>query len=235
MVDAELAQSNPDLRPGPCARLSVSDTGKGMDATTLERIFDPFFTTKEVGKRTGLGLSVAHGIMKNCQGAIQVVSRPGQGTTFMLYFPAASGERTEAPAPVTPVELQHGKGRRILFLDDEQALVVMASHVLERRGYYVTGLSRAAEALAMIRRQAGAFDLVVADYNMPDSSGIDVVREIWKLRADLPVIMTSENVSEELEAEAEALGLHTSLHKPYTMEEVCKAVHDRLHPSGETS
>lgn len=227
-VDVAQARAQADLRPGPYARLTVSDTGKGMDAATLERIFDPFFTTKEVGQGTGLGLSVVHGIMKHHQGAILVASQPGQGTTFELYFPAAASAISDDQAPSAPAALPRGQGQHVLYLDDEEPLVILITRLLERLGYRVTGFTRATDALAALEAGPGAFDILVTDYNMPGASGLDVARATAKLRSDLPVLLASGFITDDLRAKAAQAGVRQVLYKPNTVEELCASIHHLL-------
>ncbi|MEO5961538.1 MAG: ATP-binding protein, partial [Opitutaceae bacterium] len=165
-VDAGLARTQPDLRPGSYVRLSVSDTGHGMAKATLDRIFEPFFTTKAPGEGTGLGLAVVHGIMRTHDGAITVYSEPGQGTKFHLYFPAHLGPRV-ADAGVKAPPVPHGKGERVLYLDDEKLLAEMGGKILQRLGYKPEIFSTAADALAAFRAQPEKFDLVATDMTMP--------------------------------------------------------------------
>ena len=226
-----LASGSTGLRPGRYVRLTMSDTGKGMDTATLERIFDPFFTTKATGQGTGLGLSVVHGIMKSHNGTIRVTSQPGQGATFELYFPAAPEEPPSAPVPATPVELPTVQGQHILFLDDEEPLVRVATRTLGRRGYRVTGFTRVVDALGAFRAAPGDFDLIVTDYNMPGTSGIEIAREAKQLRPGLPVVLTSGYITAELQSEANAVGVRWLLPKPYWMEEFCRLLQDVLQPT----
>ena len=136
-VDEDFARTHPDLRLGRYVRLSLSDTGVGMTAETLERIFEPFFTTKDPGRGTGLGLSVVHGIVKASDGAITVYSEPGHGTTFHLYFPAIDLEPS-ASTEDRP-DIARGTGERVLLVDDEEILVTLGQRFLratrlQRRG-----------------------------------------------------------------------------------------------------
>ncbi len=222
-LDATAANRLAGLKPGRMACLSVTDTGKGMDAATLERIFDPFFTTKERGKGTGLGLSVVHGIVQGHDGAITVASQPGRGTTFQVYFPAAAASVEAAPALVSaPVR---GDGQHILFLDDEEPLVYLATRMLERLGYRVTGFTRAVDAVGAFRDNPAQFDLVIADLNMPGASGLEVAADVLKLRPDLPVVLCSGHVTEDLRQRARNAGIREVLYKPNTMEELSEAIH----------
>jgi PAS domain S-box-containing protein len=225
-VDADLVRSHPNLQPGRHARISVTDTGKGMDAATLERIFEPFFTTKGPGQGTGLGLSVVHGIMRLHQGTITVQSAPGSGTRFDLYFPTVTP--ATQPRFTPPSQLAHGSGQHVLYLDDEEQLVFLTTRVLQRSGYRVSGFSRPSEALAAFRAQPDQFDLVVTDYNMPGMSGLQVASELLKLRPDLPVVLASGYLTDELRAEAALTGIRHTLYKPETVEGLCNAVHQFL-------
>jgi PAS domain S-box-containing protein len=220
--DQRFLQLHPDLQPGSYARLSVADTGHGMDALTKSRIFEPFFTTKPIGKGTGLGLSVVHGIVKAHGGAITVQSQVGRGSTFLVYFPGQ-------PSPIVPpmpieVEVPTGSGESILLLDDEPALMSAAQRLLTRLNYRVMACSNAREALRLCQRNPGGIDLVITDLTMPELNGLEVARELRKLRPDLPVILASgfsAELTEELLAEA---GICELLEKPVSREALAKAV-----------
>ena len=196
-----------------------------MDAPLLERIFDPFFTTKAPGEGTGLGLSVVHGIVKDHGGTIRVESALGRGTTFEILLPAV-----EAPADVTAGEAPRvlgGRGQRLLYLDDEEPLVRMTQRLLGRLGYRVKGFTRADEAVEALRREPSAFDVVLTDYNMPGLTGLQVARLVASIRADLPVILTSGYVSDDLRERAALVGIKHVIYKPNTIEEMCAAI-DKL-------
>ena len=207
------------LPAGPCAHLQVSDNGRGMDEATRERIFEPFFTTKPIGQGTGLGLSVVHGIIAAHGGEITVHSRPGQGSCFDVYLPL-----TDAPAAVAPpgasVRLPAGRGQHVLCVDDDEVMLLMTGQLLERAGYCVTSLPRVADALAALRQAPQAFDLVVTDFNMPDGSGLDVAREALQQRPDLPVVLSSGYLPEDLRTEALAAGVRAILMKEHTVDEL---------------
>ncbi|MFZ5864150.1 MAG: PAS domain-containing protein [Nitrospirota bacterium] len=208
--------------PGRYTRLRVADTGNGMDQATLDRIFEPFFTTKGVGEGTGLGLAVVDGIVKGHDGVIRVSSTPGIGTVFDLYFPAVEGA-AEAHGVVAS-ELQRGRGQRILYLDDEEALVHLATRLLGRMGYSVTGCTDAAEALETFHADPAAFDLVVTDLNMPGVSGVDVAAQMLRERPELPIALTSGYVTEDLRAQALTLGIREVIYKPNTVADLVTAL-----------
>lgn len=210
------------LQPGNFVCLSVRDTGIGMDAATRARIFEPFFTTKEPGKGTGLGLSVVHGIVLGHDGAIAVHSTPGQGTNFEIYFPASAAleETDAAPRPAL-----RGQGQHILFLDDEVPLVALAQRMLERRGYRFTGCTHAAEALRAFAEKPDTFHLVITDLSMPGTSGLHFAGDILKLRPDVPVVLCSGHVTEELRENARRAGIREVLYKPNNIEEFAETIH----------
>ena len=225
-LDAAAAGRLTGLRPGLFACLSVRDTGKGMDAALIERIFDPFFTTKEPGKGTGLGLSVVHGVVVGHDGAITVASQPGQGATFQVYFPAAAGIADSGIASAKSAP--QGQGQHVLFLDDEEALVFLATRMLERLGYRVTGFTQAAAAVQAFRANPGQFDVVITDLNMPGASGLVVARELLTVRPDLRVLLCSGHVTEQLKEQAHGEGIRHVLYKPNTMEEFGGVLHQLI-------
>ena len=234
MLDTSFAQAHPALRglhaahPGRTVRVSITDNGPGMDAPTLERIFEPFFTTKPIDEGTGLGLSVVHGIVQTHEGAITVESRPGKGATFVVYLPTVQAGVAQAPGePVTEMlatQVDASDGRRILYLDDDASLVSLVSRLLGRQGYRVSGFIDQQEALAAIRENPAAFDLVVTDYNMPGMSGLEVARAIREMRADLPVAVASGVVDEALQVQAGGAGVRELIFKASAAEAFCAAI-----------
>jgi PAS domain S-box-containing protein len=243
------------LRDGRYVAVSVADTGSGMDASTLERIFEPFFTTKPVGQGTGLGLAVVHGVMRNHAGATDVRSEPGRGSVFTLYFPVLPTPDTaegadapdappsdaraaaaapdagprQAPAPAA----DEGRGRHVLYVDDDHALVFLVRRLLTRRGYRVTGLTDPSEAEQALRDTPDAFDLLVTDYNMPGYSGVDLVRNAKTIRPDLPVALASGHITTEIEVAAREAGALELIYKPNDVEELCATVQRLVARPGE--
>lgn len=211
------------IEPGIYAMITVSDTGKSMNSQTLARIFDPFFTTKSPGEGTGLGLSVVHSIIKSHGGAVLVESEPGLGTRFKLYFAATELPLDSAPDEVANVPL--GGGQHILYVDDEEALVLVVNKMLTRMGYVMSGFTRPEEALEFYRQQASRIDLVVTDYSMPRMSGLDFARKALEVNADAAVILTSGYVTDKLVQDAEAIGIKQVMYKANTVEEICEIVH----------
>ncbi len=227
MIDADFARTHADLRVGYYARLTVSDTGQGMSSETLEHIFEPFFTTKEIGKGSGLGLAVVHGIIRSHRGAILVQSKPGEGTTFELYFPAApiTHALSPGPAPIAEPASCAGQNQRILLVDDEEPLVRVLAMLLERRQFRVAGFTRAETALAAFQATPDQFDLVITDYNMPGFSGVELARKIHQLRPQTPVLLASGFVTDQLRREAESAGVAQIIGKPMGPDELLQIIH----------
>ncbi len=228
------------LAPGAYARLSVRDDGCGMDEATLARVFEPFFTTKPVGRGTGLGLSVVHGIVTAHGGAITVRSKPGAGSSFVLYFPCVepdSPQAVAAPASdfaVLDTGAQHlaVAGRpHVLYIDDDEVMLLLVERLLGRLGCRVTCCQDPRRALALVRERPREFDLVVSDFNMPQCSGLEVAGAVARLRPELPVIISSGHVTQELHAEMQRSGVRALIHKENTLEELGQAVQRVLQPA----
>jgi nitrogen-specific signal transduction histidine kinase/CheY-like chemotaxis protein len=217
-----------DLAAGRYVCLAISDNGCGMEAAISLRIFDPFFTTKPVGRGTGLGLPIVHGIVHDHGGAIAVSSEPGRGTRFEVYLPAVPAQASAAPDD-SPVPTQSGQGQHVLYLDDEDALVFLVTRYLRRLGYRVTGYSDPAEAVREFTAHPEQFDVVVTDLSMPGMSGFDVVKAMRYQRPGVPVIMMSGFVRPEDRERAAVLGVNQLLFKPSTVDELGQAIDRELH------
>ena len=224
-----MVASHVDLREGLYVRLSVRDTGAGMDQDTLTRVFDPFFTTKDPGEGTGLGLAVVHGIVQEHDGAVMVSSTPGRGSVFHLFFPAMSQPQAgPAPRPERG-ELARGHGEHVLFLDDEPAIAHAGRRLLERLGYRVSAYTSPQEALAAFRERPAEFDLLVSDLTMPGMTGVELARELRRLRPDLPVVLTSGYTSVPA-LEGAGLEVDELLAKPFAIETLAQVLARVLQP-----
>ena len=205
-------RSRVDRQPGYYTRISISDTGCGMERSTLERIYDPYFTTKAPGEGTGLGLFLVHGIVKSHDGFIDVYSEAGMGTKFQIYLPIAEAgaEGTQSlPADVAMPGTGH-----ILLIDDEEAITAMLKDLLEDLGYCVTISNSSVDALSLFRANPGAYDLVITDQTMPHLTGIELAKSMTQLRAEIPVILCSGFCDLMTDEESRALGIRRIVTKP---------------------
>jgi len=226
VVDAAYASTHPRLRVGVYARLSVSDTGSGMDPARLQRIFEPFFTTKPIGEGTGLGLAVVHGIMDSHDGVITVYSQPGEGTVFHLYFPAHAGEETAST--IAEDTMPRGHGERVLFVDDEELLALLGQEILAALGYDVEFTTQPLAALAMVRANPSRFALVLTDQTMPEMTGLTLADHLQKVRPGLPIILTTGNGLSLTPARLAAAGVLQLLPKPTALHSLAMAVKSAL-------
>ncbi len=198
-----------------CLKLSISDTGRGMSQEVLVRIFDPYYTTKEKGEGTGLGLAVVQGIVRACGGAIRVESEEGAGSRFHLYFPCCDVGCTQTMAQHS-FEMPQGT-ERILFVDDEETLAVMAGEMLKKLGYRVKVMTGSVEAFRDFRSQPYNYDLIITDQTMPDMTGMDLAREILSERPSLPIILYTGYSTSIDGGEVRAIGIREFMMKPLSM------------------
>jgi CheY-like chemotaxis protein len=217
---------HPDLKPGNYVKMTVKDTGHGMDKVTMEKIFNPYFTTKEKGVGTGLGLAVLHGIVQEHGGVITVDSEPGKGTVFDIYFPAI--QQTEVPETRVREKEIRGGHEHILLVDDEEILVEMIKKMLERMGYSVETRTSSVEALALFSAQSERYDLVVTDMTMPNMTGEKLAVELIKIRPDIPIILCTGYSETFLEERVKNIGIKTLVMKPILRTELAKAIQDVL-------
>lgn len=219
-----------NLEPGVYMKLTVSDTGHGMEQKVKERIFDPFFTTKATGEGMGMGLAVIHGIVKTCGGDIQVESKPGRGTAFHLFFPCIDFEKKEPQKrkEITIKEPIPGGNERLLFVDDEQMLVEVHQEILELLGYNVMAVRSGFEALELFNDDPEIFDLVITDHAMPGMTGIELSRKLLKIRADIPIILCTGLTKTTISQEAKDAGISEFVMKPIIMKDLAVLIRDVL-------
>jgi CheY-like chemotaxis protein len=214
-----------ELRPGQYVRLTVSDTGHGMTPEVMARIFEPFFTTKSIGEGTGMGLAVIHGIITNHDGAITVESTPGNGTTFRVYLPTTEITQHAEEAPDEPLP---GGTERILFVDDEEALVQLGQRLLTRLGYTVTACQSSVEALQRFQQAPQTFDLVMTDQTMPEMTGEQLSYELRQLQLDIPIIMCTGFSRTRDAATWRAAGIDALCMKPLVARQIARTIRQVL-------
>jgi CheY-like chemotaxis protein/two-component sensor histidine kinase len=220
-VDQKSAERIPNLKKGDYIRLTISDTGYGMDIKTQERIFEPFFTRKEVGSGSGLGLSVVHGIINNYGGAIVVDSNPGEGTTFTIYLPKYGAD----PLGSEKSDKKPAKGdEHILFVDDEPEIIFMGKKMLENLGYTVTIKSDSLSALEEFKNNPKRYSLLVTDQNMPKIPGTELASRMKEIRPGLKVIIITgyaDNLSEDMLSQS---GISEVILKPMRLDDFSKII-----------
>jgi CheY-like chemotaxis protein len=212
--------------PGRYVRLSVRDTGTGIDAETQAHIFEPFFTTKERGKGTGLGLATVYGIVKQSGGYIGVESEPGKGTTFDVYLPRVDDEAEPVKPPVPPAAASGGN--TILVVEDEDALREVAREVLESNGYHVLTAASGKEALTVAAAHPEPVRLLLTDVVMPGMSGQELAERLRPERPEMSVLFMT-GYSDDVVAQRGTLALGTRLlAKPFSVAALAQSVHEAL-------
>ncbi len=220
----------PDAMLGEYLQLMVKDTGVGMSPDVMKRVFEPFFTTREVGKGTGMGLAVVYGIVNDLQGTITVESASGVGSTFRVLLPKIKTaiEKEQVPTVVAPRGTE-----RILFVDDEQMLLEWGQASLERLGYSVVALTDSTEALRTFSSDPSRFDLIVTDQTMSGLTGVQLAKELLKIRHDIPIILcTGHSEAVSLET-AKDVGIRQFLMKPFAKQELAQAIRRVLDTNAE--
>jgi CheY-like chemotaxis protein len=215
----------PGVQPGDFVQLSIGDTGTGIAPELLGKIFDPYFTTKEIGKGTGMGLSIIHGIVKSYGGCVSFHSHPGEGTVFQVLLPIMAAESVVEDGPEEIVQLGN---ERILFIDDEELLAEMGKSMLERLGYQVTVQSSSLEALATFQNQPDTFDLVITDQTMPGMTGSDLARRMLQIRPGMPIILCTGYSSLITEEKARSLGIKAFAMKPLARKDIAAIIRKAL-------
>jgi CheY-like chemotaxis protein len=208
----------------------VSDTGSGMDAETLDHIFEPFFTTKEVGKGTGLGLSMVFGIVKQNHGYLEVVSRPGHGTTFMIYLPRHESVREDLKPGISPAAKLEGS-ETILLVEDEDALRTLLCRFFRLFGYNVLEARHGGEALLLSEQHQGPIHLMVTDVVMPQMSGKELADRLTPLHPEMTVFFMSGYTDSDLSAYGAPESSQHFLPKPFRPMDLVKKVRDSLDAS----
>ncbi len=205
------------VQPGVFVQLSIADTGSGISPDIKKKIFDPYFTTKEVGKGTGMGLAIIHGIAKNYGGFVTFDSQPGEGSVFHVYLPAIAdvAQHETKSLDLIPVGNEH-----ILFIDDEEILAEMGKQLLERLGYRVTVRQSSMEGLSTFQSQPEQFDLVITDQTMPGMTGFDLARRMIQIRPSIPIILCTGYSSQVSKGQAMSYGVRGFVMKPLTKKDI---------------
>ena len=222
----------PALAGAPVVCLRVGDTGVGMTAETLARAFEPFFTTRPPGEGSGLGLAVVDTLVRDAGGAIDVESVPGRGTSVRVLLPAREVPAAPAASPSPDAGASPGRGGRVLYVDDDEALVFLVRRLLERQGYRVDAHQDPLAALDALARDPGGYDALVTDLAMPSLSGFDVAERARAIRADLPIVVMSGYVREVDAERARELGIGDICVKPSLVDALVRTLDRRLGNGG---
>jgi CheY-like chemotaxis protein len=217
--------SHGSLKPGHYVKLMISDNGSGMDKKILNRVFEPYYTTKDIGKGSGIGLSVVHGIVEEHGGAITVDSHPGEGTTFTLFLPIHAGQLEDARSEEN---FQPVGNERILYVDDEPAIAKLGKRHLENLGYSVESTTDPLQALRMVKANPDNFDLVVSDMAMPQMTGDELITEVLKIRNEIKTIICTGFSTKISEKEAREIGATSFVMKPFNKAELAQAIRQAL-------
>lgn len=218
------ADLDPAVTPGPCVVIRVTDTGTGIPPPVLDRMFEPFFTSKATGKGTGLGLSTSLAIVKSHGGFMRVDSTVGRGSTFAVYLPALAGRPLPATAPQAGMPAR-GAGEMILVVDDEEAVLRMASLILESFGYRVLSASSGDEALAFLSAHHHEITVLFTDMTMPEMDGAELIRKVCELTPTVRVVAASGLGAQQA---GQVTGVRRFLAKPYTAESLVRAIADAI-------
>ena len=216
--------SGAEKRPYAC--IEVSDTGTGMDEITRGRIFEPFFTTKELGRGTGLGLSVVFGIINSHRGFIDVESPVGKGTTFRLYFPIPPGFKEQKQDEKRTKEIIRGGVETILFVEDEEILLDLVKSSMEEKGYTVITANDGAEAVNIFSKKKESISLVLCDMGLPKLGGADVFKIMKELQPTVRIIFASGYFDPQVKAEMMKQGPVDFVQKPYDPDEIIKLIRE---------
>jgi PAS domain S-box-containing protein len=210
---------------GDFVELDVKDDGPGIDPGIVGRIFEPYFTTKDVGEGTGMGLAIVHGIVNKCGGYISCESYLGQGAVFRVFFPAtiSSDVAQSADKQLLSMGTEH-----ILFVDDEKILLDMGKEMMERMGYRVTSFSRSVEALAAFQKDPDSFDLMLSDQTMPELSGVNLAKQVLRIRPELPIILCTGYSAVVSEETAHDIGIKAYVHKPLLKRQLSQLLRELL-------
>ena len=227
-ADDAFCESHSWERPGEYARIDIRDTGTGIAEEVREQIFNPFFTTKDLDKGTGLGHSMAYGIVRQHRGYITVDSEPGAGTTFELFLPV-TGEQAVLSREQTPAP-SGGGGETILVAENTAELLELTVQMLEHKGYTVVPARDGMEAFDAFTRLGDKIDLVLLDVIMPNMSGREAYDFIKQIHPDLPVLFTSGYTANSLGEDFLAREKVQLLQKPYDAEELFAAIRNAIDP-----
>ncbi len=224
-ADDAFVRAHPEIQQGSFVLLAVRDDGHGMDVATRQRAIEPFFTTKASERGTGLGLSMAHGVVREQGGTMWLDSEPGLGTTVYCLFPV-SGAQTDLRLDLYTTSPEPRK--TVMLVDDEPSLIRLGERRMKDLGYEVVGFTEPHVALEVFRERGGSIDLVITDYSMPRMNGIELAREFHRQRPEVPILLLTGYVEDFPLSALEASGIRRVLMKPITVAALSDAIQGAL-------
>jgi len=224
LIDEAYLNTHSEARIGRFVCLSLQDSGVGMDKEMIKHIFEPFFTTREVGKGTGLGVSVVYGIVKQHQGWINIYSEVNQGSVFKIYLPASSGKTEIKLKETLSLKDLQGKGEKILLIEDEERVLQVASQALKENGYLVLEAKNIKEAQRIFEEEKGEFNLILSDVVLPDGSSLELVEEFLSRKPDLPVLLSSGYADRKSQWSLIEEKGFPFLQKPYSLSDLLQTI-----------
>ena len=222
-ADLNFIEEHPDILPGLKVHISVSDTGHGMDTSTVKKIFEPFFTTKGPTEGTGLGLAIVHGIVKEHSGGIYCTSQLGEGTTFDVYIPACTGN-TEFRSETERVAHLITKHEHILVIDNEPDMLKTTAEMLRRLGYNVHAVSGSEAAVQVFRTNPAGFDLVLTDMEMKGGTGLELAQRLLRIHSYTPIVIMTGFAGQLTEKSLRSAGISGLITKPFSTDELGDAI-----------
>ncbi len=235
LSNIDIKTNSQHIQPGIAGnyvQLSVSNTGPAIDESIRDKIFDPYFTTKKAGKGTGMGLSIVHGIVTNCGGALNLESSPEKGTSFHIFFPAC--EKQPQTSTIPKSKGMEG-AQHILFVDDEEFILQFNAERLKLIGFRVTTCGSGQQALDLFKANPKDFDLVITDQTMPGITGAELAEQLLQIRPDLPIILCTGYSSIINREKAKELGIKEFALKPVSTEDLVRIIKKVLDTSATTS
>jgi PAS domain S-box-containing protein len=229
-IDQEKAKSIPDIRPGRYVRLSIEDTGKGIEKSIQEKIFDPFFTTKGRAKGTGMGLSVVHGIIKKHNGIINVYSESGKGTIFKIYLPAGdkTDDELEPEKESENITQYKGSDETILIVEDEQPVLTYLESILDNYGYNFLSAKNGEEAIEIFKNRKDEIDLLLSDVIMTGIDGVELADKLKAQKQNLKVILSSGYSDKKVAKSAIKDKGYRFIQKPYDILQLLKKINNTI-------
>lgn len=223
-LDAAYARTHSDVVPGNYVMLAITDTGKGMDATTMSKVFEPFFTTKDIGRGTGLGLATVYAIVKQLHGHVWVYSEPEHGTTFKIYLPQATAAEPVAEPEVTTAAARPPGSGTVLLVEDDEAVRRVVRRLLEKMRYNVLEASDGAEGLKVVEQFGKSVDVVLTDLMMPNMNGRELANALAVTNPGLHVLFTSGYTDDAAIRRGLMESAHAFLQKPFTAEQLARTL-----------